>query len=161
MTSGAHNDGGAVTLALANGSCALISAVDFQRLSQLRWRLGTNGYVYLVGGRKKGLPCLLHRIVMDAPRGHDVHHIDENKLNCRRGNLLVVTPKEHQNFHLNKSVERSRTARKYPLTGTCKACGEIFVAHPDHRGRQVCCSKTCSIKLAVCARVEKYHASHQ
>lgn len=155
------DDGGAAALALTNGVHALVSSVDFQRLSQFRWRLGHNGYVYLAGGRAKGRPCLLHRIVMDAPTGHDVHHIDENKLNCRRSNLLLVTPQEHQRFHLIKSVERSRAARKYPLMGTCKVCGEVFVAHPSHRGRQVCCSKQCGVRLAIGARMEKYYASQR
>jgi len=37
----------------------------------------------------------LHRMIMKAPRGMVVHHIDRNPLNNRRNNLRVVTIQEN------------------------------------------------------------------
>jgi hypothetical protein len=38
----------------------------------------------------------LHRFIMGEPPGMDVHHVDNNGLNCRRSNLEICTHKENK-----------------------------------------------------------------
>lgn len=152
------NDGGpAVVITLKDGGTAVISQADAGRVLAHQWRLGTNGYVYRVGGRIAGAQCLLHRFVTRASPGTDVHHLNEDKTDCRRANLSVISPAAHQEHHKHLVLARNFAARVYPLTGQCKACGIEFTKHPDHRGRQTCCSKRCAITLAIDARRKISH----
>lgn len=158
--SAAINDGGpAAVIPVSGGVNALVSNQDTALVSCDGWRLGLNGYVYRRGGRIKGRPCLLHRIVLGAGRGVEVHHINGIKTDCRRENLEATTASKHQEYHMHRLVARNRASRIYPLTGTCKSCGSEFTRNPDHRSRQVCCSKACAIQLAVAARKGARHGN--
>jgi hypothetical protein len=152
-------DGGPVKVPLETGGFALVSECDAERIMQSKWRLGDNGYVYRAGARTKGIPCLLHRIVVDAPKGMEVHHDDEDKLNCQRWNLETIPPSEHQEHHKHLVISRNKASRIHDLTANCKRCGVHFTKDPDHRGRQTCCSKLCAIHLAVAVRQERRNAS--
>lgn len=50
---------------------------------------------------------LLHRILLDAPQGIQVDHIDRNKLNCKRDNLRFVTNAENKQ---NSPVQSNNTS---------------------------------------------------
>ncbi len=139
------SDCGICEVPLKQGGFALISAVDKDRVLQLPWRLGTNGYVYcctrLGLGQKHEL---LHRFIVDAEQGFDVHHKNEIKTDCRRTNLVVETPRDHQlrhHSHLNRA--RGQLRRKHPSERLCEWCGVLFVVNPDHRDRNRFCTKTC------------------
>lgn len=142
-------------LPLKNGGFAIVSRRDFASMRRMQWRLGSNGYVYVVGGRSSGKPCLLHRIVMHAKRGEEIHHRNGDKANCARRNLERTSPSEHQKHHSHLLIARNQAAQKYASTAHCKQCNVLFTKHPDHRGRQVCCSKYCAILLAVAGRLAK------
>ena len=152
-------DGGPVSIALIGGGEALISARDACEIMASKWRIGANGYVYKVGARIKGAQCLLHRIVMSAGNGEEIHHKDRNKLNCQRGNLVCLSASEHQEHHKHILIARNKDSRIYSISANCKLCGIEFIKHSSHRGRQVCCSKDCAIKLAVIARKEIRNAA--
>ena len=158
MNTTINDDGPAVVIPLKNGGAAVVSPEDADLVLAHKWRLGTNGYVYRVGGRVAGVPCLLHRIVMYAKSGQDVHHKSQDKTDCRRCNLETLTPAAHQEHHKHQTIARNIASRKYSLTGVCKRCGLGFTKDPSHRGRQVCCSKSCAIRIAIAARKEKHHA---
>lgn len=132
-----------VVIPLKNGGTALVSYIDSENILKSQWRQGTNGYIYRVGGRVAGVQCLLHRIVVSAEVGQDVHHKNEDKADCRRKNLEVLSKKEHQAYHSHVVTMRNIASRKYSITAECKACGKEFTKHPDHRGRQIYCSMKC------------------
>jgi hypothetical protein len=134
---------------------ALVSACDAERVLACRWRMTVQGYVQSCGANARSE--LLHRFVLNAKKGIEIHHKNEVKTDCRRLNLEEVTPKDHQLRHSHIVTARNFAARIYPLTGTCKHCGSLFVSHPAHRGRQTCCSKRCACLVAVVARKAKFH----
>lgn len=123
-------------ISLKGGGYATVSICDFDAVSKREWRLGSNGYIYLVGGRKKGVPCLLHRIVFCASSGMDIHHKNEDKTDCTRGNLEQLSRSDHQLNHSHLVSARNRASRKYSDHGVCKSCGETYLKHPDHRSKQ-------------------------
>ena len=138
------DDGGPATLSLASGELVRVSAADFEKVNLYAWRLGANGYIYRLGGRKKGDVCLLHRYIMDAKPGEEIHHRNEDRRDNQRANLEVTNARDHQrNHHSHVVAARNRASRIYPLTRTCLGCGEEFTVHRDHRGRNRYCSKLC------------------
>lgn len=136
--------GPAIEISLKGGGIAFVSPVSAHLVLSANWRLGSNGYAYKVGARKKGAPCLLHRIVVNANKGVDVHHKNAIKTDCRLENLEACDPSEHQKHHSHLVVERNKLSQVQTSTGTCLACGEEFVKHPDHRGRQKYCNQQCA-----------------
>ena len=147
------DDGGpAIKITMKCGGTAIVSPDDSSLIQDHQWRLGTNGYVYMVGARQAGRQCLLHRIITGAKPGEDVHHLNEDKTDCRRENLRVLSASEHQQHHKHVVSARNRASRIYSIDATCKMCGIKFTKHPDHRGRQTCCSKRCAVLAAVAAR---------
>jgi hypothetical protein len=68
-----------------------ISDCDFDLVSSKTWYIANNGYPTM--GRE---PILLHRFLMNPPKGFQVDHIDGNKLNNQRENLRIVTPQQNR-----------------------------------------------------------------
>lgn len=128
------------------GAAILVSSCDRGFLLSDRWLIGTNGYVYRSGGRIKGRECLLHRLIMKPQGGYEIHHKNGNKLDNRRENLEIMTASGHQAYHKHIVVQRNRASRKYPLYRDCLGCGNNFEVHPDHRGRNRFCSRSCGNK---------------
>lgn len=149
------DDGGPAMLLLQTGEIASVSERDIDSVIRSAWRLGSNGYVYKSGARKRGAVCLLHRKITAARPGEEVHHLDGDKLNNCRSNLKVTTPSKHQSYHKQETIQRNKARRIHPATGVCAECGKVFVKDPDHRGRQTVCSKKCSINRLVRIRRER------
>jgi hypothetical protein len=76
---------------------ALVDNEDFELASKYSWsksynkRSRTAYAVAYVKGSKPYRMVRLHRLIMGAPPGVQVDHVDLNGLNCQRGNLRVAT----------------------------------------------------------------------
>lgn len=75
---------------------ALVDVADFSRLAQFIWRLDSDGYAFRRAKRPDGVHYrhpLASEVMQLENGGADrlVDHIDLEPLNCRRGNLRVVT----------------------------------------------------------------------
>lgn len=74
----------------------MVDDCDFERISQFKWSVdGKQPYLYArthipLGNGKRSHPSM-HRMVMNAPRGLDVDHINHNTLDNRRTNLRLAT----------------------------------------------------------------------
>ena len=94
----------------------LIDEDDYEKVSQYKWYVNWDGkretrYVvtniphpsggtYSKGTRsenaKKYAKLLLHRFIMDTPRGMHTDHINGNPFDNRKENLRVLTQTEHK-----------------------------------------------------------------
>jgi hypothetical protein len=94
----------------STGLYALIDDVDAPKVAGYVWYLcpTLQGRTYVQGRRPPGPMIRLHRLIMDAPKGMDVDHIDSDAtLDCRRSNLRVCT----RAFNLHNSRSRGGASR--------------------------------------------------
>lgn len=85
--------------AIDNKTFSLIDDEDYLRLSEHRWRVSSNGY-FITGERSKRL----HRMLMNAPKGVDVDHINNDRLDNRKTNLRICTRAD--NLHNKRKTDR-------------------------------------------------------
>lgn len=72
-----------------------IDPQDEHFLQEFRWNLSSHGYLRSTGSSKR----YLHRLIMCAPRGTQVDHINGDKLDNRRENLRLCPGVEN---HFNR-----------------------------------------------------------
>jgi len=89
---------------LGDGLYAYVDASDYEWLSQWTWHL-INGYA---GRLEKGKPILMHRQIMNPPKGKIVDHVRRNKLDNTRDSLRVCTPQQNSR---NTAKHRDATSR--------------------------------------------------
>lgn len=98
----AHPQGG-LKLPVGPGLYALVDEADYPYLHSFRWFAQQSSHcVYAV--RKyckagKTFYVKLHREILQPPPGYEVHHLNHNPLDCRRSNLVILTPQQHHSLH--------------------------------------------------------------
>jgi len=103
---------------LGDESYAYVDAADYEWLSQWKWH-AYNGYA---ARYEKGTWILMHRQIMQPPKGMVVDHIDGNRaINCRF-NLRVCTHQE--NMHNNR--KHSRSSSRFKGVGYLKHCRKWY-----------------------------------
>ena len=83
-------------ITMKNGTTFLIDDEDYEIVSKRTWYLSPDGYVKrceLVEGKKKTVS--VHRLVMNAPAGMQVDHINRNPLDNRKENLRICTASQN------------------------------------------------------------------
>lgn len=79
---------------------AIVDKEDLPLLEQYRWSFAGNGYV---ANKSAGPTIYLHRLVVRAPKGTYVDHINHDKLDNRKANLRFCTQTQNRaNSVLNK-----------------------------------------------------------
>lgn len=78
---------------LSNGAFALVDDIDYALAVQFRWYPHDNGYA-IACQRDVDRVLYLHRLVMDAPDGVTVDHINGDRLDNRKGNLRFATQQQ-------------------------------------------------------------------
>ena len=142
-------------LKLMGGGECLVDDADFEWMSRLNWKLRPDGYVQVSSFN------LLHRLVVRAPKGMDVHHTNDNKLDNRADNLQVLTPSEHQQHHFHRIVAFQKAHQKFPDTKKCVVCGDEFQVNPRKRSRNKCCSDECAMKMRIAGRQRQVRLSRK
>jgi hypothetical protein len=84
-------------LDLKHGHQTAIDQDDWPLVCDLTFYVGVNGYVYYSTWEQgKSIPRTLHGLLMQAPPGTHVDHVNGDKLDNRRCNLRVVSPQRNQ-----------------------------------------------------------------
>jgi len=78
---------------LTDGLYAYVDAADYPSLSRRNWHITSGGYP---ARTEKGRKILMHREIMQPPKGKVVDHHDGNKANNCRCNLRSCTQKENR-----------------------------------------------------------------
>lgn len=84
-------------LLLNKGRYALVDDEDFEFLSQWKWYVSNTGYAvrdqYLgkIDGRYKSKTVMMHREILNAPKGMDVDHRNGRRLDNRKENIRICT----------------------------------------------------------------------
>jgi hypothetical protein len=116
---------------LTRGLHAIVDAEDYKWLSQYKWYAGRPNRAGRVDARrntKGGGIMLMHRQIMQAPKGMVVDHINGNSLDNRRCNLRICTQMENtQNSRRHKGA-RSRFKGVYPI-------GDKWYARIKYKGQ--------------------------
>ncbi len=83
---------------LTQGKFAFVDDEDFEELNKHKWHIsGAGRHIYAERHESKPIlrHILMHRQIMNTPKGMDTDHIDGNGLNNQRGNLRVCTHAEN------------------------------------------------------------------
>jgi len=96
---------GARLLPLSQNKFAIVDAEDYDRLNKYKWCLSrsprTNYAVRSIKGKRvkgkraKRKTILMHRFILNAPRGLVVDHINHNGLDNRKKNIRLCTRKQN------------------------------------------------------------------
>lgn len=96
-------------LILSQGKVALVDDEDFDWLNQWKWCVMRRKKTFYVvrSARSHSKMAYLHRVILNAPKGMEVDHINGDGLDNRRSNLRLATRAENgRNRHMqvnNKS----------------------------------------------------------
>lgn len=89
---------------------------DSDLLNEFKWRIGNHGYaITTIRPEGKSVPVLLHQLIVfkitgiaKFPRGYCIRHLNDNKLDNRRGNLKVGTVRDNgYDMVTNKGIVKS------------------------------------------------------
>lgn len=106
---------------LSQGKCALVDDEDFERISTYRWNLLRCRNIMYAQCHLTDRTVLMHRLVMNAPKGMNVDHRDQDGLNNQKSNLRVCTHTQNLQHMAKKITARSGfkgvhcNPAKYPI----------------------------------------------
>ncbi len=124
-------DPGTRRIPVTPGRFAIVDAADYDKLSKYKWwTLCHHNTAYAVT-LHKGKYLYMHRLVMDAPTGLVVDHIDHNGLNNTRKNLRLCTAK--QNLY-NRRPQKGGTSKYKGVSW--KAQNRKFCVKIAYEGKQ-------------------------
>lgn len=98
--------GDVITAVAFGGEKFIVNTCDLETIKEHRWHINNDGYI------TDGHGNTLHRIIMNPSNGMDVHHINGDKLDNRRCNLLMLTRSEHTSLHRNGNIANGVTVQK-------------------------------------------------
>ena len=106
---------------LTQGKFALVDDEDYLTISRYKWCFGNNGYAIRSSYKTNSNHSLMHRMIIDTPKGMLTDHINGDKLDNRRSNLRIATKSENMmnagmrtnNKSGFKGVTWSKNAKKW------------------------------------------------
>jgi len=101
---------------LSQGLVALVDSQDYKELSKYKWSAEKHGRRFYAGRSelnaitKKKTKIIMHRFIMNTPKGMETDHINGNGLDNRRSNLRICT--RQQNSHNVSKYETNTSGFK-------------------------------------------------
>ncbi len=124
---------GAWLIKLTFGKFAAVDTEDFNRVSQYNWCAVQDDRCWYANTFKRdGTPMAMHRLILNAPKGLVVDHIDHNGLNNRKSNLRLCTNRQNQQ---NRRPTRGSNSR-YKGVHWCNTHRK-FRARITHNGERL------------------------
>jgi hypothetical protein len=126
------------TIRLKCGLKTIVDDRDYEWASKMRWfgMRTESGGIYVTGALSRvnriQRHVLLHRMIMEAPKGVECDHKNGNSLDNRRSNLRLVTPSQNNRGFKRKSAGKSSRYRGvcwYGARGKWIAGIGVFIAH--------------------------------
>lgn len=113
-------EGNTIIIPLTKGRLAYADIEDLPLIEGRNWCVSGGGYAGTSVQTDEGIRIRrLHRVVMKAPQGLEVDHIDGDKLNCRKANLRICTHRENM-------------GNQRPPSGKTSAFKGVSRAGPNH-----------------------------
>ncbi|NES03982.1 MAG: hypothetical protein F6K22_14750 [Okeania sp. SIO2F4] len=94
---------------ITRGQVVIVDEQDYEELSKHKWYLIDGFAARTIKKDDKRTTIYMHRVIMDAPMGVSVYHINHNKLDNQRENLRLV--KGSARMHRRPSVKHSSKYR--------------------------------------------------
>lgn len=99
------------TIKLTKGKYAILDDEDFETLSIYKWNFHNQGYAVrslFKGSSKRHDVVLMHRQIMKTPSNKDTDHLNGNKLDNRKCNLVICDTKHNMRNRKGNSLSSSR-----------------------------------------------------
>lgn len=85
-----------VFIPLTKGQVAIIDGDDYEKVKKHKWCADShNNNLFYAKTTVKGSNLRLHRLIMGAPKGYVIDHINRNGLDNRKSNLRVCSQLEN------------------------------------------------------------------
>jgi hypothetical protein len=96
------------------GKYVLVDDEDYESLNKYKWFSDKHGYASR-GVSQNGKPqrILMHRVILETPKGLVTDHINGNRLDNRRSNLRIATQTE------NTYNSKPKSGSSVPYKGVC------------------------------------------
>lgn len=107
---------------LTKGYQAIVDDEDAERVLRHKWCALTGKHaktIYAFTNVRRGTTALMHRLILDAPAGRLIDHIDGNGLNNTRANLRFVTQRQNLANQRKASTYKGRPVSS-PYKGVVK-----------------------------------------
>ncbi|MCK9370911.1 HNH endonuclease [Candidatus Dojkabacteria bacterium] len=78
------------------GKFVIVDNEDFEYLNQFKWYIKFSGQNEYAIRHKRYDETLMHRLIINTPKGMETDHINHNGLDNRRVNLRIVTTSQNQ-----------------------------------------------------------------
>ena len=90
---------------LTRGKFAIVDDCDFERVNAHNWSYHTDGYATSKMG-------VMHRFILNAPKGTQVDHRNHDTLDNRRENIWLCTPSQNRLNNRSRNPQFGRTHNK-------------------------------------------------
>lgn len=80
-----------MNIKLSNNKVSVVDKEDYYKFNSYKWHF-THGYARSDAGGKK---TYLHRVIMNAPQGKVVDHINGDTLDNRKSNLRIISHQDN------------------------------------------------------------------
>lgn len=131
---------GAHIIPLTRGLFASVDAEDFERFGSIRWQAkpaAQRGNKFYACGYVGGRMINMHRVIMEAPAGLTVDHVNGDGLDNRRANLRIATRSQNNANRVSVSASGFRGVHKTPhgyravISAPDQMRGTIHLGHFD------------------------------
>ena len=123
---------GAKLIPLSRGKFAIVDAADFELVNRYKWHANKGGRTYYATSQEKRRAISMHRLILNAPAGLFVDHINHNGTDNRRANLRFCTWAENCRNSLPRQGESSR----YKGVHWCKRRKKFFATITFNRKKR-------------------------